>query len=443
MTMTTRKQDMRTFGKIAPLGVAVALALAACAGPDDNSAAEARSADTTIEESAEKSSGKSPADQDTGAGHGEIDGAREVAEPQLHLVSVDRRGAVGMVDLLGGTDSRLGEIAPPSAVTSDGRYLFAATAGGVEIVDSGVWTWDHKDHFHYYRSNPRVLDPVAGDSRAIVTTSGNATSGGTGLFFPGSGEAVLLSNQALSEGRTEEVFRVKTDPHQGLTAPLGSGALVTAVDESGNVTGIRFHDADGAPVDGATAPCPGARDAITTHVGVVVGCADGAVLAGVDGDDPHFEHIPYPDGTQAPPATDFRNRKGRASVAAPAGDAGFWLLDTRERQWKFVPTEQPLVQVTAVDDEDSHVVALDNRGRIRVYDGEAGTEIAATEAVLADAVSRPDALAGVELTVDRERAYVNDPVAGVVHEIDYRGAARIARTLDTPTAPDFLAETGR
>ncbi|MBB1050665.1 ABC transporter [Dietzia sp. CW19] len=424
---------MRTLRSIAPL-VVVALILTACAGgADDPDAAPAGTA-TTAEES-------SP--QESGSGHGEIEGAEEVAEPQLHLVSIDRTGAVGMLNLLDGTTTEPGSIDPPTAVTSDGRYLFADTGAGVEIVDSGVWTWDHVDHFHYYRTSPSMPGTVAGEGPAVVSTSGNATTGGTGVFFPESGEAVLLSNEALSKGRIEEVFRLETEPHEGLAAPLGSGALVTTVDEAGAVSGVEFHGADGSPVDGATAPCADAQGAATTRIGVVVGCADGVLLATYEEGEPQFERIAFPDGTQAPRATDFRGRKGRPAVAALAGDQGFWLLDTRAREWQFVPTDVPLVQVSAASDDDSHVVAVDRQGRVRVYDGEAGAEIAATDPLLAEAVATPETAAGIELTVDRERAYVNDPAAGVVHEIDYRGDARVARSLDTPTTPDFVAETGR
>ena len=49
--------------------------------------------------------------------------------------------------------------------------------------------------------------------------------------------------------------------------------------------------------------------------------------------------------------------------------------------------------------------------------------------------------AGVELTVDAQRAYLNAPGADVIYEIDYADAARIARTF--PAHADFFAETGR
>lgn len=404
-----------------------------------------------------------PGDSDTAAGHGAIEGAQEVAEPQLHLVSIDADGEVGMMDLLTSAESEPGTIDPPTSVTSDGRYLFAGTEAGVEVVDSGVWTWDHVDHYHYYRASPRLLGAVSGGGAAVVSTSGNATTGGTGVLFADSGRAVLLSNESLSRGKLEEVFRIPVQPHEGVVAPLGEGALVTAPDVSGEAAEVTFHDAGGAPVEGTTTRCPDAHGAITTRVGTLIGCADGAVLATGGQDTPDLEHIPYPEvttpaGVNPPAAGDFRNRKGRPTVAAPAGDLGFWLLDTRAREWRFVPTAHQLVQVSAADDADEHVVALDHEGRVRVYNGVDGTEIAATEPLTfagratgggAPAGGAPDGgapgggAAGIELTVDRERAYLNDPASGLVHEIDYRGGARAARSLQTPTSPDFYAETGR
>lgn len=458
---------MHTTLKLAPMALVVTLALTACGGGPDGSGAAGNQSTTEAGAAGQDARARQGQDagqgQDTGPGHGAVEGAQEVAEPQSTLVSIDAEGAVGMTNLLDETRSEQGRISPPTSVTSDGRYLFATTDEGVEIVDSGVWTWDHADHFHYYRSSPRLLGTVRGDGQAVVSTSGNATTGGTGVLFPDSGRAVLLSNASLSRGEIDEVFRIQVEPRDGVVVPFGDGALITAPAGSDGGTQVQFHDADGAAVDGVSASCPDARGAITTRIGAVIGCADGAVLATVDenehgnggGDTPTLERIPYPSDVQAPAATDFRARKGRPTVAAPAGDAGYWLLDTRAREWRFTATEQPLLQVSAVGDEDQHVVALDQAGRVHVYrdagtgtgtgtshDAGADAELAVTEPLLGQTPGR-GAHTGIELTVDRERAYLNDPASGRVHEIDYRGGARVARSLDTPTHPDFYAETGR
>lgn len=424
---------MRTLPLTLSLSASLAalLALAACASPAP--------APTTAEPAASA---------EEGTGHGAIAGAEEVAEPPLGLLSIDEDGAVGLLDLLDGTTSEVGTIGAPAALATDGRYAFATTDDGVEIVDSGRWTWDHGDHFHYYRAEPRVVGVLEGDGAATVATGPLSTAGASGVFFAGSGEAVLLDNAALSDGRIQERFRVPGTPHAGIAAPLGDGAVVTAADDAGRVTHVRYHDASGDPVDGATAACPDARGTITTRAALVIGCADGAVLARMEAGDPVFERVPYPDDAGSP-AIAFDARKGRPTVAGVAADGAVWLLDSRESAWRRLPVDSResawrrlpvdarVVHAVAVDDEDGHVVLLDAEGRLRVTDGD-GRPLSATEPLL-----DPGDVERATLTVDAQRAYLSAPREGAVHEIDFADDGRIARTLETPTAPRLLAEVGR
>ena len=360
------------------------------------------------------------------AGHGAITGAEEVAEPPLMLLSVDERGEVGLVDLLDGAASAVGRIGAPRALASDGRYAFVTTDAGIEVVDSGAWTWDHVDHFHYYRAAPAILGTVRGDGPAVVATGPLATAGSTGIFFEGSGEAVLLDNEALSKGRIEESFRLRTGAARGIVAPWGEGAVI-AVDGV-----LRYHDGAGTP-SGAEAACADPAGSITTRAGLAIGCAEGAVLVTGEAGRPAFEQLPFPGDGPRPAGYD--GRKGRPTVAGVTGGDGFVLLDTREGAWSKVATGRALVRAVAVDDEAGHVVALDGEGRIRVY--AAGVEIAATAPVV---VGDPGA---ASLWLDAQRAYIGSPAEGVVREIDYADGARIARTIETPTRPVFFAEVGR
>ncbi|PCE15272.1 ABC transporter [Microbacterium sp. SZ1] len=365
----------------------------------------------------------------TGDGHGAIAGAEEVAEPPLGLLSIDADGTAAVLDLLTDEAIDLGTTAAPTALASDGRYGFVTTDDGLEVIDSGRWSWDHGDHFHYYLADPDLLGTVPGDGPATVTFGALSTAGTTGVFFAGSGEAVLLDNKALSDGRIDALFRIDTGADTGLVAPIGDGALVTDGDA------LVFHGRDGESA-GTPVECVEPEGAITTRVGLVVGCADGAVLAIWQDGELATERIPYPAGASDRALT-FDGRKGRPTVAAVAGTTGFWLLDTRERTWTLVPTERPLTRVVAVDDAEGHVVAIDADGRIVVHLAEGGARVGATEPVLADGGT------ATSLVVDEQRAYVGDPAAGVVHEIDYADAARIARSLETPTAPTFVTEVGR
>ena len=371
----------------------------------------------------------------TGAGHGMIAGAVEVPEPPLHLVSIDAGGSVSLLDLLDGTETQLDDVRAPEAVTSDGRYAFVADDHGVDIVDSGAWTWDHVDHFHYYRADPAIPGTVEGSGTATITTGMLATAGGTGIFFPDSGEAVLLDNAALSNGEISETMRLDVTPHDGLIAPLGTGALVTEANAGGRVERLRAVDAKGSEID--SIECIDASGSITTRLALVVGCADGAVLATSDEGGVELTKVAYPMDA-APAATEFSARKGRPTVAGLGDGSGVWLLDTRERSWRWIAMPDRPAAASAVDDEWEHLVTLATDGSMRVFDAR-GTEIAATDPLVTDA----DHEGQISLTVDAQRAYVNDPATGAVHEIDYADGARIARTLEPGIAADFFAETGR
>ncbi len=399
--------------RLAPLGGLIVLALAGCAAP-----------------AAPPATPPAAATADT---HGEIAGAAELAEPALGLTSIAADGRVSHLDLLDETTTDLGAVPPPVAMHSDGRYLFAADDAGVSIVDSGVWTWDHVDHFHYYRAEARVLGQVEGGGVATVATSNSSTTGGAGLFFPDSGEAVLLDTEKLSQGEIVERFRLGRPAGPGLVVPAGSFAAVAA---GGEVT---LHTADGELV-GATTACQDPVGTITTRVGAVIGCRDGALLVTVDADTPVVERIPYPADTAAPRATAFANREGRPTVAAVAGDAGVWMLDTRERAWTLVPTPEPVVQATAVDDKEQNVLALTADGRVLVLDGRTGTLRASTAPLVGESLA---AALPVSLIADQQRAYLNGPAEQRLWELDFADAARVAREFTPAAVPLFVAETGR
>ncbi|NRD25017.1 ABC transporter [Frigoribacterium sp. VKM Ac-2836] len=378
-----------------------------------------------------------------GEGHGDVAGAEELAEPRLGLTTIDPSGSVAHLDLLDEGVVELGSVGAPTAVETDGRYLFAETPRGLEVVDSGVWTWDHVDHFHYYRADPRLLGTLEGDGAATVATTNLSTSGSTGVHFAGSGDAVLLDTEALSRGEIHERFRLAGAPGAGMVVPVGSYALVT--EGSGATTTLVGYTADGDET-GLRQACPEAAGTIATRVGAVVGCSDGALLATVDDDELVVERIPYPEGVAlstggtAPPATAFDNREGRPTVAALAGSAGIWLLDTRARAWTLLPAPAPLVSVTAVDDADQRLLALAQDGRVLVLDGASGQVLAETAPLVADSLT---AGRTPTLIADQQRAYLSAPTEGLLYEIDPADGARIARSFETATEPAFVAETGR
>lgn len=375
--------------------------------------------------------------------HGHIDGAREMAEPQAHLLTLDERGDVAHLDLLDDSVDAMGTVDGVESLTTEGRYAYAVRPedDAVTVIDSGVWTRSHIDHFHYYRAAPKRLGEIQGDGRATVS----ANDAGAGVLFTGSGEAVVVHAESLGDASLDETFRIRVEPHDGLVVPVGSGAIVTEPGPDGIPARVRALDADGAPHEAAE--CETAAGTITTVVGVVVGCSDGALLATIVEDETiRFERIPYPEGVVAPAAQQFRARDGRPTVAALAGAPGataIWLLDTRELAWDLVDVGEPLLQATAVDDADGHVLVLTAEGRVRVLAAATGERIGTTEPILADTAADPERLAGVELIADQDRAYLNGVAEHRLFEIDYADAARISREFETASEPRLLVETGR
>ncbi|MFB7892939.1 ABC transporter [Microbacterium sp. NPDC056044] len=403
---------------VAALFAGAALALTGCAQPSPRGPTPAPAADD----------------------HGAVTGAAEVSEPQLALITVDPDGDVHQLDLLDESVAELGTVTAPVRTATDGRYVFADGGEGVSIIDSGRWTWDHVDHFHYYLGEPALLGAVAGSGPAAVATTMSSTTGGTGIFFAGSGEAVLLDTGALAKGEIVERFRIQTGAHDGVVVPLGSFALVTQP-RDGVAASVTVLDEHGVLVPGATAACADARGTVTTRVGAVIGCADGALLASLVDGAVEIERIAYPADTAVPPARAFAGRDGRPTVAGLAGTDTIWLLDTRDRAWTLLRVDRPIVQATAVDDEADHVLALGADGRVLVIDGVSGQTIAQTEPLVAESLATD--VGSPALVADQHRAYLNAPAEGVLYEIDFADGARIARTFPTPAMPAFLAETGR
>ncbi|POH66458.1 ABC transporter [Cryobacterium zongtaii] len=418
------------------LGAAALLGITACADPAASPAASPTAS----------------------AAHGYVAGAAEMPEPQLHLATVDATGRLDLLDLLDGASTSVTTLDRVSGVSTDGRFVFAAAAeqGTVTIVDSGAWTVDHEDHQHYYRADPAVVGTVSGSGAGITSGGGTLTT----VRFADSGTAVILDTGDLGDGTITELARIDVEPGPGTLVPVGARVIAGRTDAPGSATNgidaVQVLTSSGAPIAGATADCAELSGTISTAVGVVFGCSDGALLAtantasagaGTAESTITFERIPYPAGVaDADRALEFANRAGRPTVAAVAGDTGAWLLDTRERRWSRLVTDTQLLQVAAVDDSAEHVVALADDGRVLVLEAATGSTLAATEPLLPATLAADGAealLAGVELTVDAGRAYLNAPADGLVYEIDFADGARIARTFPIDSEPRFLAETGR
>lgn len=360
--------------------------------------------------------------------HGYVAGAQEMDEPQLQLAYSDDAGSVHVLDLLTEESAELGEVGEVAEAASDGRFLFLVSDNEeLIVVDTGTWAVDHGDHLHYYRAPARVVGSL--DWSGAVRAASSETL--TALFSPTTGSGVLLDRAELGRGTLAELATTSSEPHDGALVPLGNRVVAT------RPGGVVVLDSTGEPLPGTEDECVAPRGGAATRVGVVVSCADGAVLVTGTADGADLERIPYLEPVdEADRAAGLANRPGRPALAAPAGERGVWLLDSRARTWQLLPTPTPWVEAVAADDEADRVVGLDAAGRVVVLEPERGTWAAT------DPLVDVDRLDAADLQVDADRAYVNVPGADRVVEIDYADGARVARTLPTAADPVHLAETG-
>ncbi|WP_306367853.1 ABC transporter [Nocardiopsis sp. CC223A] len=357
--------------------------------------------------------------------HGYVEGAEETAEPQSRLVLADDEGRIQVLDLITEESTLLDPVGAVDGITGDGRfaYLTSSDQRTTSVVDSGAWTVDHGDHYHYYRAEIRPAGTVPG-----ATAAGAATDTALTALNGTDGTVALLDRPALEDG---DAATAAVPATTGLTVPYAERLIVA---EDGPV---HVLDREGDPVETLDEECADPRAWAVTRRGLVLGCADGALVITEDDGALTAEPLPHPDGLPADAAvTRFHHRPGAAALAAVPAPDTVLVLDLVERRWDH--WELPgVVTVTAVG-EGASVLALTEDGALHALDPATGGERART-----DLLEQVDAEHPPTLQVDTSRAYVNDVHTGRVHEIDYNDDLRVARTFDTEVAPHHMVETGR
>ncbi|MUL43709.1 hypothetical protein FZ103_21510 [Streptomonospora sp. PA3] len=365
-----------------------------------------------------------PAGQAASAPHGYVDGAQESAEPQWRLVLADTAdGALHVLDPATAETTGVGRVPGVREAATDGRFAYLGTGGSATVLDSGTWTVDHGDHRHYYRTRAQLLGEV--DAGAGLHAAGDpavtALSADDGV--------AVLDRSALEQGR----ISTAAVPGGGTAAAYGERLVIARPDGSVDVL-----DRGGDPAEpGIAQRCPEPRDPALTRRGAVLTCADGALLLTGTGASLEAAAIPYPGGgDRARPASSLHHRPGSSVLAGAAGDEGVWVLDTDAAAWTFIETA-PALAVSAAG-PDMPVLVLGADGTLRAYDPASGEQTAET------ALMDPPGDRGGEpaVRIDTGRAYVNDPAADAVYEIDYNDDLRLARTFELGFSPDLMVETG-
>ncbi|MGW2267331.1 hypothetical protein [Streptomyces koyangensis] len=365
----------------------------------------------------------------SGVPHGYVEGAEEQAEQQSRLVLADAgSGAVHVLDLITGDVTKLKRGAKARALHTDGRFAYLDTPDGTRVLDSGAWTVDHGDHVHYYRANIRDLGTIGGTAPEHVHADQALTA-----LSPAEGATRLFDREKL-EGGSVGRARTLNGAATGPVVPYAEHLLAAGAGDDRDR--VRVLDREGAEVASLDEPCAKVRGEAVTRRGVVLGCADGALLVREEKGKFSAEKIAYDGEVDVQDrATGFRHRAGSTTLVSPSGADAVWVLDVTDRSWTRIETG-PLAAANTVG-EGADLLALGKDGALTSWDIDSGKQTARTKLLAGRATD------AATIEVDTGRAYVNDPGARKVYEIDYNDRLRLARTFPLSLTPTHMVETGR
>ncbi|WP_416530978.1 hypothetical protein [Streptomyces coelicoflavus] len=406
----------RNVTLLAPALLSVVLLTAGCAGRDD---------------------APEPPSEAAPAPHGYVEGASEAAEQQSRLLLGDSAtGETRVLDLITGKVHETARRASVTGLTTDGRFGYFHGTDGTHVLDGGAWMVDHGDHVHYYRAKTREVGELPGGPGTSVRSDTGVT-----VVTGEDGKAGAYDRGDLEKGKIGTPVALP-GAYAGPVIPYAEHLVALTGDGEGPAQ-VVVLDRSGRRVASPESECQDPEGDAVTRRGIVLACADGALLVHEDDGAFGVEKIPYgEDVPKTERATRFRHRPGSSTLTAPAGKEAVWVLDVTERAWTRVETGPVVAANTA--GEGAPLLVLESDGALHGYDMADGKEIAVTKPLLkgaSDAASGTSAAPVIE--VDRSRAYLNDPSGRRVYEIDYNDDLRIARTFELDVRPSLMAETGR
>ncbi|MGW6720212.1 hypothetical protein [Streptomyces sp. NPDC054995] len=410
---------------LVPVLLSAVLLTAGCAGQDDaKSRPESRASPT--------------------APHGYVEGATEAAEQQSRLLLGDTgSGDTRVLDLITGKTHETPRRAGVTHLTTDGRFGFFHGADRTHVLDSGAWMVDHGDHVHYYRAKTEEVGELPGGAGTSIRSDKGVT-----VATAEDGEARAYLRTELEKGALGTPDRLP-GAYAGPVVPYAEHLVALVRDGDASADGdapakVVVLDRSGKRVAAPESACEDPKGDAVTRRGVVLGCADGALLVREDDGDFTAEKIPYgEDVPRTERAAEFRHRPGSTTLTARAGKDAVWVLDVTERAFKRVETGGPVIAANTAG-EGAPLIVLESDGALHGYDMSTGKETAATDRLLKDVPGATGGGTGTPvIEVDRSRAYLNDPAGSRVYEIDYNDNLRVARTFDLDIRPSLMVETGR
>ena len=320
----------------------------------------------------------------------------------------------------------------------DARHVFVSTEEGFRLLDTGVEAEAHGDHEHYRATG----DPAFGKTyEAAAPGHVTVSDDRTVLFGDGDGSIRVLD----SADPTAVLETTSTpDPHHGVAVNLGGDLLHTEGTTEGRSTVVLRHGVDGDE-KASTDDCPGVHGEATAADGrAVVGCEDGVVVV----DRGTITKVSSPDAYGR-----IGNQAGSPASPVVLGDykvdpdaelerpERISLIDTETGKLRLVDLGTSYTFRSLGRGPAGEALVLGTDGALHVIDPETGK--VTDRIVVIDPWKEPLDWQRPRptLEVDGDTAWVTEPSASTVHEVDL-SAGRVIRSVELPGVPNEIVSAG-
>ncbi|GAA2083171.1 hypothetical protein IDH50_05035 [Aeromicrobium tamlense] len=320
----------------------------------------------------------------------------------------------------------------------DARHVFVSTEEGFRLLDTGVEAEAHGDHAHYRtKGEPAFGETYEAAEPGHVTIS----DGRTVLFGDGDGSIRVLD----SEDPTKVVETTETpDPHHGVAVNLGGDLMHTEGTADARSTVVLRDGVDGDE-KARTDDCPGVHGEATAADGrAVVGCEDGVVVV----DHGTITKVSSPDAYGR-----IGNQAGSPESSVVLGDykvdadaelerpERISLIDTETAKLRLVDLGTSYTFRSLGRGPAGEALVLGTDGALHVIDPVTGK--VADRIVVIDPWQEPLDWQRPRptLEVDGDTAWVTEPGASTVHEVDL-AAGRVTRSVELPGVPNEIVSAG-
>lgn len=347
----------------------------------------------------------------------------------------------------------------PSALYASpkNRYGFVVqrTADRVDVIDGGLWQEDHGDHLHDYEEDPvqmlfstnkaRPTHFTGTENQSVIFFDGNsesATPASVGVFT----EADIANNTAgtlleytthmhgAAQGRGDYLMSTVRDPATTSTLP-------------DRVAVYRAHNGYFADESIFSETCPGLHGSAQNETQIAFGCTDGVLVITQTGETFAASKIPNPASFTG--TTRIGSLVGDHAVEEFVGVAAgqFFAINTSTNAFTAINWADASVTPAATAiaynfaDDGEFFVILDNQGTLNILDSDSWSVKGRVQAITSNLAALPAGSKFELALTPGHLAYVSDPIANQVKQIDL-DEAKVTDTIQLDFVPNKITWLG-